>query len=63
VFYKAKENIEKSNFKLTNLLDSNWNINFLSIEDLIIPLDDKLLTFININKREDIETLIKVYNN
>jgi len=63
VFYKAKENIGKRNFKLTNLLDSNWNINYLSIEDLIKPLDDKLLTFININKPEDIETLIKVYNN
>ena len=63
VFYKAKENIEKRNFKLTNLLDSNWNINYLSIEDLIKPLDDKLLTFININKPEDIETLIKGHNN
>ncbi|MCK4780985.1 MAG: molybdenum cofactor guanylyltransferase [Candidatus Lokiarchaeota archaeon] len=63
VFQKAKENMENSDYKLTNLLDKNWKINYLSIEELIKPLDQKLLTFININKFEDIETLKKLYKN
>ena len=63
VFQKAKENLENRDYKLTNLLDKNWKINYLSIEESIKPLDKKLLTFININKLEDIETLMRVYNN
>lgn len=60
-FQKAKENIENRDLKLINLLDKNWKINHLSVENLIKPLDEKLLSFININKPEDIEKLIEIY--
>ncbi|MEE9376752.1 MAG: molybdenum cofactor guanylyltransferase [Candidatus Lokiarchaeia archaeon] len=60
VFQKAKKNMENRDYKLTNLLDKNWKINYLSIEELIKPLDEKLLTFLNINTPEDIELLMEV---
>ena len=54
---KAEENVKKSIYKLTNLLDKNWNINYISIENLIQPLDKNLHSFININEPSDLEKL------
>jgi molybdopterin-guanine dinucleotide biosynthesis protein A len=53
----AKKNIKKKNFKLINLLNKNWNINYVSIENTIRPFDENLLSFININEPSDIEKL------
>ena len=57
---KIKENLSENNLKLSHLLDENWKINYLSIENVIKPIDKKLLTFFNINTPNDIEYLMKV---
>ena len=53
----ARENLKKKNYKLTNLISESWKTNFISIEGELKRLDDKLLSFININDTEDIERL------
>ena len=58
---KAKEIITKKQYSLTKLIDKSWNTNFLSVEKLIKPLDEDLLTFININGPIDIEKLLSYY--
>lgn len=60
LFRKTKENLKEYNLKLSNLLDRNWKINYLSIENVIQPIDNNLLTFLNINSSKDIEKLIKI---
>ena len=57
----AMKNIKNETYKLTNLLDENWKIKYVSIEDLIQPLDKKLVSFININGPIDVDKLMKVY--
>jgi molybdopterin-guanine dinucleotide biosynthesis protein A len=59
----AKKNIKKSNFKLINLLNKNWKINYLSIENSIKVHDKNLVSFININEPSDIEKLSELANN
>ncbi|MFX1303884.1 MAG: molybdenum cofactor guanylyltransferase [Promethearchaeota archaeon] len=54
---KAEKNVKKNIYKLTNLLDENWKINYISIESLIQPLDKNLNSFININEPSDLEKL------
>ncbi|MFX1238195.1 MAG: molybdenum cofactor guanylyltransferase [Promethearchaeota archaeon] len=62
---KALISIEKClkdrNYKLINLLDKKWNIFRISIEELIQPLDQNLLTFINVNHPIDLEKLLEQY--
>ena len=53
----AKENIKNENFKLISLIDKTWNINYVSIEKSIQPLDKNLFSFININTRFDIKKI------
>ncbi len=60
---KAEENLKKKAYKLTNLLDKSWKINYVSIEQSIKPLDRKLLSFININKQKDIKKLMELSQN
>ena len=55
---RAEKNLKNRTFKLTNLIDPAWKTNFVSIEDLIKPIDLKLLTFINVNGPIDIEKII-----
>ncbi len=57
------ESLKKDSYKLLNLLGDNWNINYISIEDRIQPLDEELLTFININGSVDVEKLLNIYQN
>lgn len=54
---KIKENLNSETYKLIKILDKSWNIKYISIEKEIQPLDEKLLTFININNHVDIEKL------
>lgn len=58
---KARENLIKREFNLNHLLEETWNINFISVEDSIQPLDNNLLSLININGPVDIEKLLKFY--
>ncbi|MBD3213669.1 MAG: NTP transferase domain-containing protein [Candidatus Lokiarchaeota archaeon] len=50
----ARKNILKEKFKLTNLMDKDWNINYISIEKKIQEIDKNLLSFININRLNDL---------
>ena len=54
-YHKSKVNLLKNDLKLTNLVDKNWKINYISIEKSIKPLDEDLLTFVNINTLEDLK--------
>lgn len=58
----AKASLKKKTFKLTNLLDDNWKINYVSIENQIKPLDKELLSFFNVNRQSDIEILKEKLN-
>ncbi len=60
---KIRENLKNRTFKLTNNLDKNWNIRYISIENEIQIIDEKLLTFININNHVDIEKLMELNQN
>jgi len=53
----SKASIKDSNYKLTQILGKNWEINYISIENSIQALDNQLLTFKNINNSSDIEDL------
>jgi len=57
----SKTNLENKQFKLNKLLDKKWKIKYISIENEIKPIDNKLLTFVNLNKVEDIKNLKKIY--
>ena len=50
-------NIKQELYKLTKIIDKEWKINFISIEEEIQKIDPYLLSFKNINKLEDIESL------
>ena len=53
----ARKNIEDKTYKLTHLIISSWKTNFISIEREIYPLDNDLVSFVNINDPSDIEKL------
>ena len=57
------ESITEGSYKLLNILGDNWNINYISIEDQIQPLDKKFISFININGPVDVEKLLRIYQN
>ena len=58
-YYLSKKNLEKREFKLNKLLDRKWKTKYISIENEIKPIDNNLLTFINLNEVEDIKELRK----
>jgi len=61
-YYSSKKNLENKQFKLNKLLDRNWKIKYVSIENDIKPIDHNLLTFINLNKADDIKSLKEIKN-
>jgi len=61
-FEKAKYNLENEVYKLIRLLEEDWKINYIPVEKEIQRLDEKLLTFINLNGPVDLEKLIKMYS-
>ncbi|MFX0021460.1 MAG: molybdenum cofactor guanylyltransferase [Candidatus Hermodarchaeota archaeon] len=58
-FNNAKKNLNNSYFKLSKLLNNDWNINYISIEKSIQALDKNLLSFININEKSDLKKIEK----
>lgn len=58
---KTRENLKNNALKLVNLLEKGWNINYISVEKTIQPLDQDLVTFININEPKDLEKLKKIH--
>ena len=61
-FERAKQILLKENYGLLKLIDNQWKINYVSVEQLIQPLDKNLVSLININGPIDISKLIKLYN-
>lgn len=59
--YKAKKCLESKNYKLLNLLSKKWDINYISIEKEIEPIEPTLYTFTNINNPIDLEKLMDIY--
>jgi molybdopterin-guanine dinucleotide biosynthesis protein A len=60
-FLKAKEILTNENYGLLNLIDKNWNINYVSVEEKIQPLDKNLVSIINIKGPIDLVKLSKFY--
>jgi len=60
-YHKAEEILTTENYGLLNLIDKNWNINYVSVESSIKPLDKNLISLININGPIDLEKLMKLY--
>lgn len=60
-FNKAKEILMNENYGLLNLIEKNWKINYLLVEDKIQPLDQNLLSLINIKGPIDLVKLMKYY--
>jgi molybdopterin-guanine dinucleotide biosynthesis protein A len=58
-YYRAKRKILRKEFQLTSFADNQWKINYLSIENLIKPIDEDLVSFININTQDDLKALKK----
>jgi molybdopterin-guanine dinucleotide biosynthesis protein A len=58
---RAKEILITENYGLHNFIDKSWNINYISVEDSIQPLDQNLLSLININGPIDIAKLMNLY--
>jgi len=54
--------LNRGAFKLINIIDKNWKIKYIIIEEQIQPLDNDLVSFININNLTDLEELTKKYN-
>ncbi|MBD3255727.1 MAG: NTP transferase domain-containing protein [Candidatus Lokiarchaeota archaeon] len=60
-YLKAEEILETSHYGLNHLLGEDWNINFISVEESIKPLDENLVSLININSPIDLEKLVKSF--
>jgi len=60
-FELARKTILEKNYALNNIIDKNWNINYLSVEESIKLLDQNLVGLININGPIDLEKVIKLY--
>ncbi|MFX1275669.1 MAG: molybdenum cofactor guanylyltransferase [Promethearchaeota archaeon] len=58
-FKMAEKSIKNNIYKLIDLLSEDWRIYYISVEDKIKPLDEKLHSFININGPIDLEKLMK----
>ncbi|MFX1477399.1 MAG: molybdenum cofactor guanylyltransferase [Promethearchaeota archaeon] len=53
----ARKNLRNKTYKLTNLISSQWNTNYVSIEKKIQKLDKDLISFTNINEQSDLKNL------
>ncbi len=60
-FQKAKEILMNENYGLLNLIDKNWKINYVPVEEKIQPLDQNLTSLINIKGPIDLVKLSKLY--
>jgi molybdopterin-guanine dinucleotide biosynthesis protein A len=57
----AKKTIQEKNYALNSIVDKTWNINYISVEESIKPLDQNLVGLINVNGPIDLEKVIKLY--
>ncbi len=60
-FKLAKKSIQEHNYALNKIIDESLNINYISVEESIKPLDQNLVSLINVNGPIDLEKVIKLY--
>ena len=60
-FARAKEILKTENYGLLNLIDQNWAINYISVEERIQSLDKNLISLINIKGPIDLVKLVKFF--
>lgn len=58
---RVKSNIKNKVYGITNLIDKNWKVHYVSVEKEIKPLDEHLVSLININGPIDLEQLMGLY--
>ncbi|MHA2038243.1 MAG: molybdenum cofactor guanylyltransferase [Promethearchaeota archaeon] len=56
-YYRSKEKLLRKKYQLTRFADNKWNTKYLSIENSIKPLDNELISFVNINTQNDLKKL------
>ena len=61
IFKLAKKSIQERNYALNKIIDTSLNINYISVEESIKPLDQNLVSLINVNGPIDLEKVIKLY--
>ena len=57
----ARKTIQEKNYAFNSIIDKTWNINYISVEESIKPLDQNLVGLINVNGPIDLEKVIKLY--
>ena len=60
-YERAKWILKSENYGLLNLIDENWKINYVSVENLFKPLDKNLVSLININGPIDLLKITRLY--
>ncbi|MHA1509798.1 MAG: NTP transferase domain-containing protein, partial [Promethearchaeota archaeon] len=60
-FKLAEKLIQERNYALNKIIDESLNINYISVEESIKPLDQNLVSLINVNGPIDLEKVIKLY--
>jgi len=60
-FNLVKKTIQEQNYALNNIIDESLHINYISVEESIKPLDQNLVSLINVNGPIDLEKVIKFY--
>jgi len=61
-YENTKRKLEQKNYALSSIIDSNWNIKYVSVEKSIQLLDENLVSLINVNGPVDLEKLMKLYD-
>ncbi len=60
-FKLAKKSIQEHNYALNKIIDESLDINYISVEESIKPLDQNLVSLINVNGPIDLEKVIRMY--
>ena len=60
-FELAKKSIQERNYALNKIIDESLDINYISVEESIKPLDQNLVSLINVNGPIDLEKVIRMY--
>ena len=60
-YERAKQILTSKNYGLINFVDKTWKIDYVPVEKSIQPLDENLVSFININGPIDIFKVIKLF--
>ncbi len=60
-FKLVKKTIQEHNYALNKIIDESLHINYIPVEKSIKPLDQNLVSLINVNGPIDLEKVIKFY--